>query len=236
MADLAPVVDLIRGRAQLRRPVIVGIAGSVAAGKSTTALALATLLRTGSDALSVEIVSTDGFLFSNAELEERHLALRKGFPDSFDDALLIAFLDGVRSGVPEKRVPVYDHRTYDLVAGAYQVVASSDIVLLEGINALAEPAAAYLDVAMYLDADVADLRRWFVTRLMGLAASAVDDPGSFYARWAGLPPDQLEALAGAAWDHINAVNLSEHIAPTRDRADVVLVLGPDHQLRQVLVR
>lgn len=232
----APLADLIAERARARRPLIVGIAGSVAAGKSTTAQALATLLRDGSDPSTVEVVSTDGFLFSNAELEERHLALRKGFPESYDRSRLIAFLSAVREGRPDIAVPVYDHRTYDLVAGAYQRVGNPDIVLLEGVNALAEPAAEHLDVAVYLDADEGDLRRWFVTRLVSLAAEAAGDPGSFYARWAALPADDLAALAAAAWDHINAVNLAEHIRPTRDRADVVLVKGPDHRVGEVLLR
>lgn len=213
-------------------PLIVGIAGSVAVGKSTTAVALRHLL---APTLSVEIVSTDGFLLSNAALEQRNLTLRKGFPESYDTARLIAVLGALRAGERHVVVPLYDHRVYDVIADRTQVVDGADIVLLEGVNALAAPAASLLDLGIYVDADSADIRAWFVERFLDLAARAVDDPGSFFSRWSGIPTDQLVSIAEVVWDQINAVNLADHILPTRQRAQIVLVKDADHRVREVLI-
>ena len=215
------------------RTLLVGIAGSVAVGKSTTARTLRHLLAPTS---SVEIVSTDGFLLSNAVLDERNLVLRKGFPESYDTAQLVATLRAVRAGQPNVVVPLYDHRTYDVMADRHHVVDRPDILLVEGVNALASPAAELLDVRVYLDADEGDIRAWFVQRFLELTAGAAHDPGSFFARWSELSSAQVVNIAEVVWDQINGVNLASHILPTRAVADIVLVKDAGHRVREVLVR
>jgi type I pantothenate kinase len=202
-------------------------------GKSTFASAIATSL--SGDGLVVEIVSTDGFLFPNATLAARGLVMHKGFPESYDVVALTAALDALRAGAAEVPVPVYSHETYDIVPGASRAVGRSDVVLLEGLNALGA-ARDRLDVAVYLDADEQDVEDWFVARFVTLVAEAEGDPGSFYASMVDMPPAELDALARSTWRAINLVNLREHIAPTRALADLVVVKGADHQVRDVQVR
>ena len=229
----APLASLLASRVRPNAgTLIVGIAGSVAVGKSTASAALRQLL---ANTWSVEIVSTDGFLLSNAELEERNLVMRKGFPESYDTELLVATLHAVRAGQREVVVPRYDHRTYDVIGDRHQTIARPNILLLEGVNALASPAGDLLDVGIYLDADEHDIRAWFVARFLELARHAHDDPGSFFARWSALQADEVRNIAEVAWDQINGVNLASYILPTRQRADIVLVKGADHRVREVLV-
>jgi len=212
-------------------PVIVGVGGSVAVGKSTFAAALAARVPVE----SVEVVSTDGFLLSNATLAARGLGARKGFPESYDEDLARTVLSAIVRCDPSVRVPGYSHRTYD-VDGSARVLGRPDVVIVEGVNALAAPFAPYLSLGVYLDADEEDIRGWFVTRFESLVAEAAGDHGSFFATWLGLPSDQITAIASVAWDRINRVNLVEHILPTRWQADVVLRKGADHTITHVAVR
>jgi type I pantothenate kinase len=161
---------------------------------------------------------------------------RKGFPESYDLQALRAFLADVRAGRPGLRAPAYDHLTYDVVAGAGPVVDRPAVLVVEGVNALQPDLASLVDVGLYVDADTDHIRAWFIERLHDLTRSAVDDPASFYHQWTGLDDASLESLAGAVWDQVNGPNLTAHILPTRDAADVVLVKGADHRVAEVRVR
>ncbi|MEX2255175.1 MAG: hypothetical protein WEC34_07035 [Acidimicrobiia bacterium] len=229
--------DLVAARAaaqhhELQRPVVIGIAGAVAAGKSTFAAEVDdALLARG---LRADIVSTDGFLFPNASLVERGLAARKGFPETYDVAAVRSTLTEVRAGAGTggERVPVYSHQLYDVEPGPGRMLPPLEVLVLEGINAIGA-AADLLDLAVYLDAAADDLERWYVTRFHELVEEARHDPASFYASMTGLGGDEVEALARSTWRGINLVNLRDHIAPTRALADLVVVKGPDHRVVEV---
>jgi type I pantothenate kinase len=221
-------------------PFMVGVAGGVAAGKTTTAERLAALLRAGPGHPEVVVVSADGFLYPNAELAARGLTARKGFPESFDTPALVWALATLKAGRPAD-IPGYSHTTYDVAPGG--PVGPADLVVVEGINVLEVPPGAagaipsdLIDVAIYLDADEADLRRWFVGRLSELVGQARGDAASFYHQWAAWSDDEVARFAGAVWEGINLPNLREHIAPSRLRADLILQHGADHAIRRVLVR
>lgn len=225
-------------------PYVLGLAGSVAAGKSTTARILQALLAAHGG--SVEIVATDGFLLPNRVLESRRLLQRKGFPESYDRAALIAFLVELRAaGNGDVWAPVYDHVSYDVVAGERLPLRRPDIVIVEGLNLLQPPlrrrdgglfVSDLLDYTIYVDAAEADLRRWYVERFLGLRRTAFADPRSYFRRYAALSDAEAVGTAEAIWDSVNAVNLRENIAPTRDRADVILRKSTDHTVEWVSVR
>ncbi len=209
-----------------RRPVLFGVAGGVAVGKSTTARRVCE--RLGDVGLVAEVLPTDAFLMTNAELSARGLDLRKGFPDSYDRHALAGALEQLRRG-ERTEVPVYSHLTYDRVAGASQVLDPDlDVVVLEGVNALQEPAVGMLDLSVYVDADEAHARAWFVDRFVRLCAEGADDPTSFYAPLSGLDRDDQRAVADTAWSTINLVNLREHIRPSRMAATYILRKDADH--------
>jgi type I pantothenate kinase len=212
-------------------PVLVGVAGGVAAGKSTTADALRHHLEAAGR--TVGLLATDAFLWPNAELERRSLTMRKGFPQSYDVEALVAALRQLRAGRTVE-LPVYSHRTYDRVAGETSVIdGTTDVVVVEGVNALQPEVAAELDASIYVDAQEADARTWFLRRFGELCDGARDDPGSFYAPLASVDDDVRHRVADAAWEGINLVNLREHIGPTRSRATWVLRKGPDHAVRSI---
>jgi type I pantothenate kinase len=219
------LIDLIAGRAAAARPLLVGIAGAVAVGKTTIAAALADGLARRQ--CRAEVLSTDAFLLPNATLQARGLQLRKGFPESYDGEAMRAALAALRRG-GTAAVPIYSHDVYDIVPGAARAVGPADVILLEGVTALQPPAAELLAVAVYVEADEADVRAWFVARFLRLAAAAAADASSFYHPFAALPPEQLEAIAAGTWDAINAPNLHQHIAPSAARADVVVRKAADH--------
>lgn len=215
-------------------PHLVGVAGPVAVGKTTVARALAEAM--GSMDRRGQVLGTDAFLLPNDVLAERGLTMRKGFPESFDASALERCLSAIRAGELRVEVPVYSHLTYDVVPGEVAVVEDPDVVVVEGVNALQDPAAELLDVAVYVDAPTDVVRGWFVERLVGLVEAARDDPSSFYHGFASAPAEEVRAFAERAWDGINAVNLHEHILPTREAAHVVVEKGPGHEIVAVRAR
>jgi len=229
-----------------RVPFVIGLAGSVAVGKSTTSRILQALLARWPDHPAVDLVTTDGFLFPNAVLEERGLMHRKGFPESYDRARLVRFLADVKSGAPESRAPVYSHQRYDIVAGAVQTVRAPDIVIVEGLNVLQAPAVRgaetqlfasdFFDFSIYVDADEQDIEQWYVERFLTLRDTVFRDPESYFHKYASLAEGEARSVAARIWREINGVNLRENIAPTRDRARLVFEKGPDHRVRRVRLR
>ncbi len=235
------------GTVARRTPYVIGIAGSVSVGKSTTARLLQLLLARWPEHPKVDLVTTDGFLHSNAELERRGLMQRKGFPESYDRRALLQFLAAVKSGVEEVTAPVYDHLTYDVVAGEHIVVHRPDILLLEGLNVLQPPrpdregrygpvVSDFFDFSLYVDADPVHVRRWYVERFLRLRETAFSDRRSYFRRYADLDDVAAVATAERIWDSVNGPNLAQNIAPTRDRASLVLGKGPDHSVRTIWLR
>jgi len=235
------------GESPDRTPFVIGVAGSVAVGKSTIARILRELLSRGPDTPQVELITTDGFLLPNAELRRRGLMERKGFPESFDRRTLNRFVIDVKSGMPEVRAPVYSHLTYDIVPGAEVVVRRPDVLIIEGLNVL-QPARSradgrlgvavsdFFDFSIYVDARTEDVMRWYVERFLRLRETAFSRPESFFHRYAELTDEQATARAEQIWHDINEKNLIENILPTRGRATLVLSKGADHAVRRVQLR
>lgn len=234
MDDHRRLAELVRDRADATRPLLVGITGGVAVGKSTTASRLADLLAVGPEEPSVVVVGTDGFLRSNEDLGAAGLLMRKGFPESYDLDRLVAAAADLRAGRPTS-VPAYSHVTYDLVLGEVDVVGPADVIVLEGLPVLQVP--GLVDLGIYLDAAEADLETWFLARFADLRASAAaaGEP-SFFRRFVDLSDAEADAVARAVWAEVNLVNLRLHIAPTKGRADVVVDKGPDHAIRRLDLR
>ena len=235
------------GERSQRTPFVIGIAGSVAVGKSTTARILCELLARWPAMPHVELVTTDGFLLPNAELVRRGLLDRKGFPESYDRRALLRFVADVKSGAPEVRAPVYSHLTYDIVPDEHVVVRRPDVLIVEGLNVL-QPArpgpdgrqgvavSDFFDFSIYVDARTEDVRGWYVERFLRLRETAFTRPESFFRRFAELSDDEAVATALAIWGQINERNLVENILPTRPRATLVLRKGADHGVRRVRLR
>ncbi len=205
-------------------PVVIGIAGSVAVGKSTFAAALVA----GLSDYRVAVVGTDGFLLPNAVLAERQLEARKGFPESYDAAGVIAFIEALRMGDDEAAVPVYSHTSYDVMPNERRVIGRPDICIIEGVNAL--QFFKHLDLAIYLEADEADLINWYSTRFSETCDAAIYDPTSFYRGWSLLPENERREMAESFWYGINHPNLVECIAPTSAHADLVVHKSHDHAI------
>ena len=208
-------------------PVVIGIAGSVAAGKSTFAAALVE----GLSEYQVEVVGTDGFLFPNAVLAELQLEARKGFPESYDESAVVSFIGALHRGDESASVPVYSHTAYDVVAGELRVIGSPDICIIEGVNAL--QFANHLDLAIYLDADESNLINWYATRFSEICDAAIDDPTSFYSGWSLFPESERREMAESFWYGINHPNLLECIAPSAAHADLVVRKAHDHSIASV---
>lgn len=228
-------------------PFIIGIVGSVAVGKSTTARILRALLQRWPSSPRVDLVTTDGFLLPNAVLNERGLMRRKGFPESYDRGRLVAFLADVKSGRRNVEAPLYSHLVYDVVPGEHVIVDQPDILIVEGLNILqpgvgrksGEPvlfASDFIDFSVYVDADRADLEAWYMQRFYRLRETAFRNPDSFFKRYADMSKDEAGKFGMDNWQSINLVNLTQNIEPTRSRADLVLKKGSDHQLSEVLLR
>ena len=224
-------------------PFVIGVAGSVAVGKSTVARLLRELLGRWEGTPHVELVTTDGFLFPNAELERRGLMERKGFPESYDRRALLRFVSKVKSGAREVRAPFYSHLAYDIVPDAEIVVNAPDVLIVEGLNVL-QPAAPgrslavsdLFDFSIYVDARTADIARWYEERFLRLQRGAFTNPQSYFHRFASLTEDEARARARGIWQAINEPNLVQNIVPTRPRADLVLRKGADHAVSSVLLR
>ncbi len=228
-------------------PFIIGVAGSVASGKSTTSRIMRALLQRWRTSPKVDLVTTDGFLYPNAVLDERGLAARKGFPESYDRPALLAFLADIKSGKADVRAPVYSHLVYDILPGEFVSVDRPDILIVEGLNILqagevqrsGKPllfASDFIDFSIYIDAAEADLRNWFMVRFRALRESAFTDPKSFFRQLAQMPAAEAEAFALQAWDNINLVNLRQNILPTRSRADLILKKAGNHTVEEVMLR
>jgi type I pantothenate kinase len=245
--ELHAVTSRFLGRKDGRVPYILGIGGSPAVGKSTTARVLRALLARWSDHPRVDLITTDGFLYPNVELERRGLMNRKGFPESFDTARLLNFLHDVKSGKERVEAPVYSHFHYDIMPGQTNIVDRPDILIVEGLNVL-QPArmpkdgmaipfvSDFFNFSIYLDADAKVIEEWYVTRFMRLRQIAFRDPAAYFHRYALLSPDEARTKALEIWRTINEKNLFENILPTRQRARLILRKGPDHRIENVALR
>jgi type I pantothenate kinase len=235
------------GAHQAGTPFVIGVAGSVAVGKSTTARLMQALLARWPDHPRVELVTTDGFLLPNAELRRRGLMSRKGFPESYDRRALTRFVADVKAGKPEVEAPVYSHLSYDIVPGRRLTVRRPDILVVEGLNVL-QPAlpgkdgrtrtalADYFDFSVYVDARTEDIEQWYLGRFRRLRETAFQDPSSYFRKYTEVGEDEAMDYARLMWRTVNRPNLLQNVLPTRGRATLVLRKGPDHKVRRLSLR
>ncbi len=228
-------------------PYIIGVAGSVAVGKSTTARVLQALLARWSPRPKVELITTDGFLYPYAVLERHGMMQKKGFPESYDLPLLLSFLSDIKAGRRNVRAPVYSHLTYDIVPSQWAEIDQPDILIVEGVNVLqtgklprdgkAVPVVSdFFDFSVYIDADETALRQWYIKRFLALRDTAFTNPKSYFNRYALLSDEEATATAIAIWERTNLANLEDNILPTRPRATLILKKGADHTVESVALR
>ncbi|RZU39818.1 type I pantothenate kinase [Edaphobacter modestus] len=240
--ELVLAQNAFLGRENDRSPFVIAISGSVAVGKSTFARTLQALLTRWPSQPNVSLITTDGFLYPNAVLEERSLMRRKGFPESYDLPRLLSFLHAVKAGEGEIAAPVYSHLSYDVIPDRQQVIRQPDILIFEGLNVLQAPhgasviASDYFDFSIFLDADKEDLEKWYVERFLALQRTAFQNPSSYFYRYRTLEKAEAVETAQRIWREINLPNLMENIQPTRQRADLILQKGSDHQIESVSLR
>jgi type I pantothenate kinase len=238
---LSSVTDTFLGTQPRPTPFIIGVAGSVAVGKSTIARVLEALLARWPHHPKVDLVTTDGFLYPNAMLQERGLMERKGFPESYDRAALLEFVALAAAGEEHLEIPVYSHIRYDIVEGETRVISQPDILIVEGLNVLQAGGSGafvsdYFDFSIFVDADIEDIQRWYVDRFLALQQTAFTQPDAYFRRYSELSHDEAVGVARKIWETINAVNLKENILPTRDRASLILEKASDHSVRRVRLR
>lgn len=231
----------------LKTPFIIGIAGSVAVGKSTTARVLKELLTRWSGKPKVDLVTTDGFLHPNTYLQSHNLMDRKGFPESYDVGAVLKFLSDIKAGQPNVKAPCYSHLTYDVIPGEYVEIDRPDILIFEGINVLQVRdlpedgkiipfVSDFFDFSIYIDAAEELIHQWYVDRFMRLRETAFKSPDSFFHRYSTISHEAAMKIAQDLWTNINLINLHDNILPTRPRANLILRKGPDHLIEQVALR
>jgi type I pantothenate kinase len=245
--QLGIVTDTFLGNTAGHVPFIIGLAGSVAVGKSTTARVLQALLARWPDHPKVDLITTDGFIFPNRVLIERDLMGRKGFPESYDVKRLIEFMVSVKAGEPHVEAPLYSHVAYDILTDRVQTVNAPNILIVEGLNVLqtaaqvaGKPARSFVsdffDFSVYIDADETDIETWYVERFLSLRGSVFKDKASYFHKYASLSDEEAIAEARRIWHEINGLNLHENVLPTRERAQLILEKATDHRIANVKLR
>ena len=225
-------------------PYIIGIAGSVAVGKSTSARILQSLLSHWPNERKVDLITTDGFLHPLQKLKQDNLLHKKGFPVSYDTAKLIRFLAEIKSGKEKVQAPIYSHLTYDIVPYEFTEIKQPDILILEGLNVLQTAGnnsnqtfvSDFVDFSIYVDAQEVLLKEWYIKRFLKFRQSAFSDPNSYFKHYAKLSEQEATATAASIWENINGLNLRENILPTRERADLILTKGADHAVELIKLR